>query len=219
MLITHLGHSAVLVETENARILIDPGNFSDTWHGLTDLDAVLLTHQHPDHLDPQQLPALLTSNRGARVFAEPSILDKVVAGDLPSLGDAAEPLPADRQEAVGDVLITAVGGRHAVIHRDLPRIGNVGFLLSSEGQPTLFHPGDAYDTAPPGVDILAVPAYGPWAAMKETVDFVRAVGALEGFAIHEGLLNERGFALVFRRINEMTGTRLVDLRAGAAHQF
>jgi L-ascorbate metabolism protein UlaG (beta-lactamase superfamily) len=219
MLITHLGHSAVLVETENARILIDPGNFSDAWHGLADLDAVLLTHQHPDHLDPEQLPALLTANRGVRLFAEPSILDKVAAGDLPSLEAAAEALPADRQEAVGDVLITAVGGQHAVIHRDLPRIGNVGFLLSSEGQPTLFHPGDAYDTAPPGVDILAVPAYGPWAAIKETVDFVRAVGALEGFPIHEGLLNERGFALVFRRVNEMTGTRLVDLRGGTAHQF
>ena len=86
MLITHLGHSAVLVETENTRILIDPGNFSDAWHGLTDLDAVLLTHQHPDHLDPEQLPALLTANRGTRVFAEPSILDKVAAGDLPRLG-------------------------------------------------------------------------------------------------------------------------------------
>jgi hypothetical protein len=69
------------------------------------------------------------------------------------------------------------------------------------------------------VDILAVPAYGPWAAMKETVDFVRAVGALEGFPIHDGLLNERGFSLVFQRVNEMTGTRLVDLRGGTAHEF
>jgi L-ascorbate metabolism protein UlaG (beta-lactamase superfamily) len=219
MQITHLGHSTVLVETDDARILIDPGNFSSAWHGLTSLDAVLLTHQHPDHLDPEQLPGLLTANPGVRVFAEPSILDKVATGDLPSLGDAAEALAADRQEAVGDVLITAVGGQHAVIHRDLPRIGNVGYLLSSEGQPTLFHPGDAYDTAPPGVDVLAVPAYGPWAAMKETVDFVRAVGALEGFPIHDGLLNERGFNLVFKRVNEMTGTRLVDLRGGTAHQF
>ena len=41
MQITHLGHAAVLVETERARILIDPGNFSDRWHGITDLDAVL----------------------------------------------------------------------------------------------------------------------------------------------------------------------------------
>jgi L-ascorbate metabolism protein UlaG (beta-lactamase superfamily) len=95
MLITHLGHSAVLVETDNARILIDPGNLSDAWHRLTELDAVLITHQHPDHLDPQQLPSLLTANPGARVFAEPSVLEQVTAGDLPSLGDAAEALPAD----------------------------------------------------------------------------------------------------------------------------
>src|SRR5918992_4702003 len=102
MQITHLGHSAVLVETDDARILIDPGNFSDAWHGVTDLDAVLLTHQHPDHVDPEQLPALLTANAGVRVFAEPSILAKVGAGDLPRLGSAAEAFPADRQEAVGD---------------------------------------------------------------------------------------------------------------------
>ena len=55
--------------------------------------------------------------------------------------------------------------------------------------------------------------------MKETVDFVRAVGALEGFPIHDGLLNERGFGSVFNRVNEMTGTRLVDLRGGTPHQF
>ena len=129
MRITHLGHAAVLVETDAARILIDPGNFSDGWHGLTDLDAVLVTHQHPDHLDPQQLPALLAANPKVRVLAEPSILELVAAGKLPPLGDAAEALAPEAQEAVGDVLVAAVGGQHAVIHPDLPRFGNVGFVL------------------------------------------------------------------------------------------
>ena len=55
-----------------------------------------------------------------------------------------------------------------------------GLRATPEGQPTLFHPGDSFDTVPDGIDIIAVPAYGPWAAMKETIDFVRAVGALEG---------------------------------------
>lgn len=217
MRITHLGHAAVLVETDAARLLIDPGNFTDAWQGLTDLDAVLVTHQHPDHLDPETVPALLVANPAAKVWVEPSIA--AAAGDsLPEL-PRAEPLAPGDQATVGDLLVEAVGGEHAVIHRDLPRIGNVGFVLRSEGQPTFFHPGDSYATIPDRVDVLAMPAYGPWAAIKETVDFVRAVGALEGFPVHDGLLNERGFGLVFNRVTDMTGTRLVDLRGGTPHEF
>jgi len=218
MRIAHLGHSAVLVETEAARILLDPGNLSAGWHGLTDLDAILVTHAHPDHLDPEALPALVAANPAAKVVLEPSILQQVQSGTLPPLGDATALAP-DEQVAIGDVLVSAAGGRHAVIHRDIPVIGNVGYVLRSEGEPTFFHPGDAYDAVPSGVDVLAVPAYGPWAALKETIDFVRAVGALEGFPIHDELLNDRGRGLVRGRVDDMTSTRVVDLRGGATHTF
>ena len=116
------------------------GNFSDAWHSLTDLDAVLVTHQHPDHLDPQNLPALLAANPSAMVLVEPSILDLTNSGDLPSLGEDVVGLVPDSGATVGDVLVTAVGGQHAIIHRDIPRIGNVGYVLRSEGRTDSFPP-------------------------------------------------------------------------------
>jgi len=217
MRISHLGHAAVLVESDRSRILIDPGNLSSGWQGLTDLDAVLVTHVHPDHLDPQQVPQLLAANPDAKVYTESSVPDQLASSDV-DLG-TLHALAAGDELIVGDVVINVVGGLHAEIHRDIPRIGNVGYVLRVEGEPTLFHPGDSYAVAPDGVDVLAVPAYGPWAALKETVDFVRAVGALEGFPIHDELLNERGLGLVSGRVADMTGTRMVDLRGGVAHRF
>ncbi len=209
MQLTHLGHSTVLVETAGMRVLIDPGNISDAWHDLTDLDAILVTHLHPDHVDPEHAPALVAANPQARVLVEPGVIDAVPL-------ERAEPLTADTSVELGGLRVSAVGGLHAVIHRDIPRIGNVGLVVTGEGEPTFFHPGDSLATAPAGVDVLAVPSYGPWAAMKETVDFAREVGATQGFPIHDGLLNERGWGLVFSRVTDMTPCKLTDLRGKGA---
>lgn len=209
MRITHLGHSAVLVEVSGRRLLLDPGNFSDAWHSLTDLDAIVVTHQHPDHIDPEHVPALVAANPQARVYVEPQVAEKV-----PLTG--ARPLGADASVDLGGVTIAAVGGLHAVIHRDIPRIGNVGIVISASGEPTFFHPGDSLAEVPQGVDLVGIPAYGPWAALSETIDFVRAVGAPRGFLIHEGLLNDRGRGLIATRIPELTVTNLVTPTPGEA---
>lgn len=208
MKITQCGHSAVLVESAGVRVLVDPGNLSDAWHGLTGLDAILITHKHPDHVDPEHVGALLAANPDARVLVEPQVLDAV---DLAGRGEG---LAADASIQLGGLKVSAVGGTHAVIHRDIPLIGNVGLVLEAEGEPTLFHPGDSLATVPVGIDVLAIPAYGPWAAMKETIDFVRDVDAPQGFLIHDGLLNERGWKLASDRMADQTSTRVDDHRGG-----
>lgn len=212
MQITHLGHSAVLVDIDGTRILLDPGTFSDAWHGLTDLDAIIITHLHADHIDPTHVPALVAANPEARLIVEPSVPDTV---DLPT----AQRFPAESQTRIGPVLVHTVGGQHAVIHRDIPVIGNIGVVISAEGHPTLFHPGDSLAACPPGIDVLALPAMGPWAALKEHIDFTRTIGAPQGFPIHDGLINDRGWKLVVDRIEDMTETRLLDYRDQQAHSI
>ncbi|MFV0532071.1 MAG: MBL fold metallo-hydrolase [Cumulibacter sp.] len=205
MQITHLGHSAVLVESAGVRILIDPGAFSAGWHSLEGLDAVLVTHQHPDHIDPVHVPALLEANPDVRVIVEPSVSRVVELA-------RSEPLSAGGTTAIGSVTIEAVGGDHAIIHRDIPTIGNIGLLLKAEGEPTFFHPGDSLAACPPGVDVVAMPAMGPWAALKEHIDFARELAAPLGFGIHNALLNERGWGLMAGRVDAMSPTAVHDLR-------
>lgn len=206
MYLTHLGHACLLVETGGRRVLVDPGTFSTDWHGLTGLDAVLVTHVHPDHLDTNHVPALLDANPDAVVLAEPAAAEKV---------ERARPLTAgSSHELGGGLVLEAVGGRHAVIHADLDRIGNVGMLLRADGEPTLLHPGDSYEATPSGVDVLAVPVNAPWCAFAETVDFTRTVGAATLVPVHDALLSERGRGLYLRQLGALGSGELTDL-AGA----
>jgi L-ascorbate metabolism protein UlaG (beta-lactamase superfamily) len=212
MRLTHVGHSCIVVETGGTRVLIDPGTFADGWQTLTGLDAVLVTHTHPDHCDRDRLPTLLAANPDALVAAEPD-----VAAELSSVDRPVQPLSPGDSLAVGDARVTAVGGRHAVIHADIPRVGNIGVVIQAPGESSLFHPGDSYETVPQGVDILAAPLNAPWSAFKETVDFVRAISPRLAFPIHDGLLNDRGRALYLRQLTALGRTEVRDLAGASEH--
>lgn len=201
MEIMRLGHSTLLVETGGVRVLIDPGAFTDGWEEVEGLDVVVVTHRHVDHLDLARFPELLRRNPQARVLLEPETFRAAQV-------ERAEPLEAGRIETIGELILEAVGGEHAVVHRDIPMVGNIGLVLASEGEPRLFHPGDSLAEVPAGIDVMAVPAYGPWAALKETVDWAAAVGAPTSFFIHDGLLNDRGRGLIRDRIRDLVDTDL-----------
>ncbi|GAA4964742.1 MBL fold metallo-hydrolase [Kineococcus glutinatus] len=214
MRITHLGHACLLVETAGTRLLLDPGVFSAGFEDLTGLDAVLITHQHPDHVDPARLGPLLERNPGAAVHAEAQTAEQLAGQGL----TAAAVRPGEVLE-LGGARVEAVGGEHAVIHDDIPRVGNVGLLVRAPGEPVLLHPGDSYGTAPEGVDVLAVPLNAPWAALKETVDFVRAVGARVAVPVHDSLLQPHGRGMYVRHVGNLGGAEVRDLAETGPGEF
>jgi L-ascorbate metabolism protein UlaG (beta-lactamase superfamily) len=216
MRITHLGHACLLVETADRRLLIDPGSWSDAAFEQRDLDAVLVTHQHADHLDVERLPDLLRANPGARVVTDPD-----TAAQLGDRGVEVQPLRGGDEVSLGGVTVTGVGDLHAVIHDDIPRIHNTGLRVSADGEPTLLHPGDALDADTSGVDVLAFPLSAPWARSREMTAFLRDAAAPHAVPVHDGLLNSRGRTLYLTQARNLgcADTQIHDLADGRPGDF
>jgi L-ascorbate metabolism protein UlaG (beta-lactamase superfamily) len=186
MELTKHGHACVVLSEGDRRLVLDPGIFTDP-AALRGATAVLITHEHPDHFAPEPLRAALDADPALEVWTNRS-----VAGQLEGLGGRVHVVGDGDAVTVAGFDVTVHGELHEIIHPEIPRVGNVGFLV--EG--TVFHPGDALTVPAEPVGTLLLPVHAPWSKMSEVIDYVRAVDADQAFAVHDGLLNDSGLGLV-----------------------
>lgn len=189
MRITKFGHACVRLEAPGGGVVVlDPGCFSEV-EALDGADAVLLTHEHADHVHPDHLrrsdAPIWTIGAVARALREqaPDVAERVTVVR-----------PGDRLEVAG-TSVEVVGDKHAVIHPDYDRFDNSGYVVEAGGT-SVFHPGDALTVPGRAVDVLLAPVSAPWLKVAEAVDFVRAVGAPTALGIHDKVYSDVGVAMV-----------------------
>jgi L-ascorbate metabolism protein UlaG (beta-lactamase superfamily) len=181
MQFVHFGHSCVLAESGSTRVLFDPGTFSQGFEDVRELDAILITHQHPDHLDVPRLVELAKANPKAQLIVDPASAQDVVGAGL-----AARTVRPGESFKIGDTRVDAVGGNHAIIHPEVPVPPNVGYVLDDGA---FYHPGDSFFRPEQTVDVLGMPTAAPWQKLSEAVDFLRVVKARVALPIHEAVVS------------------------------
>lgn len=210
MRLTKYSHSCVRIEHEGSVVVIDPGTFSER-AALDGVDAVLITHEHADHVDVDGLADTLGVRPAVEIYTHPDVA-KLLSG-LP--GVVQEVVAGDAFTAAG-LQVRAYGGLHAEIHRDIPRVSNLGFLIDGDGPGgAVYHPGDSFDV--PGeaeVETLFVPVSGPWLKLAEAIEFVRKVRPRRAFALHDGLYNEIGLRITDRHLTNLSGAEYARLAPG-----
>lgn len=192
MRLTKLGHACIRVEHEGVTVVVDPGVFTDA-EAVDGADAVLITHEHPDHYLADHLRAT-----DASIWTIEAVARQIRA-DAPDVAERVTVVSPEESFDVG-LPVRAVGELHAVIHPELPRFDNSGYVLTV-GESRIYHPGDAL--TPPGeqVDLLCVPVSAPWLKASEGIDFAREVRAPRNLAIHDRVYSEAGLGIVDGHMN------------------
>lgn len=161
-----LGHSTVLLEVDGARLLTDPLLRPWVLHlrraaplvaeGALDLDAVLISHLHYDHLD---LPSLQRLDRGVTV-----VVPRGAGGLVRGRGfSSVEEVEAGDSTRVGAAVVRATRAEHGSSRALGARSDALGYVV--EGSRRVYFPGDT-DLFPemaelaPGLDLALVPIWG-----------------------------------------------------------
>lgn len=192
MQLTKQGHACVTVDKDGRRIVLDPGELTPV-DATVGAEAILITHEHFDHFSERRVREACQRDPGLRVYT-----CAAVAAKLDGLGPAVQVVGAGDAVDVAGFGVQVHGQWHAVLHPDIPRITNVGFLLDG----SLFHPGDALTVPGVPVGTLLLPVHAPWSRTGQLIDWVREVGPRHTLAIHDGLLNDTGLTVVGTLLGE-----------------
>ncbi|MFA6227070.1 MAG: MBL fold metallo-hydrolase [Candidatus Paceibacterota bacterium] len=179
MKITKLGHCCLLIETRGKRILTDPGSYTvEAQSKLKDIDCVLFTHEHQDHCHIESLKIILKNNPQAIIYANDSVSELLNKENIKNIT-----VKNGQAFSVGEVVVTGIGEKHAMMHSLIPISSNTGYFVDN----LLWYPGDAFTDPKREVKILALPVSGPWMKIGDALDYAILIKPKVCFPVHDAI--------------------------------
>ena len=187
MRITKYIHSCLLIEKGSDRLLFDPGHFSFVEGRVKPSDfqniaAIVLTHNHPDHIDDDALEEITDNNPHAVVLANSEIAAKLSEKEI-----AAEIFESGERIVKSFVLQAFDAPHEAILADELPQ--NTAYLIDDQ----MLHPGDSLSKNLDhlrGTKILCLPMTAPWETELQTFEFAKKMQPQFVVPIHDGYVKD-----------------------------
>lgn len=182
MRITKYLHSCLVFELDGHKLLFDPGKFSFAEGDVTpemfaDVNSIIITHTHPDHLDTDHLKKIVALSK-ATVYAN------IEVGTAIQKEGIYYSLIEDGIYNIGPFKLEAI----SVIHEpllDSPIPQMTGFIINNK----VLHPVDSMHEnlhKYKGIELLIMVTMAPFANELRIAGFADAIQPKQILPVHDG---------------------------------
>lgn len=192
-------HSCLLVQEAGKVILIDPGNYTAQEHALNidtinQLDAIVITHEHPDHMDIPTIKTLIAKFPDVKIFSNLSVKD--ILGD-----EKIEVLTSGNEY----VQMSPVPHEKIWFGSPVPNI-----MATLFGRFTT--PGDSHSFKIQ-TEILALPVQAPWGSTTRAVELAIELKPKVIIPIHDWHWRDEARKGMYQRLKEYFAQNGIDFKA------
>jgi L-ascorbate metabolism protein UlaG (beta-lactamase superfamily) len=206
--IRRLADSCLKITTDSGSTLLDPGSFTYD-SGPVDLDTigdvqrVLITHEHDDHVKPEFVRWLVDRGADVTVHSNQAVADLL---------------------APHDIEVTTAGidrvSFEDVLHETTP-LGTAPPNRAFTVDGVFTHPGDSYQPSH-CAEVLGLPLLTPWGSTHQSMEFARRLGPRQAVPLHDFYLSEAGRDWIYgmaKRVLAVSDIELVPLAWGESYSL
>lgn len=206
MKLTKFDHSCIVAEKAGWKIVCDPVEFTTPLPEMDNVTAIIITHKHADHLQPERIGAILDRNPEAQILTVADAVEEFDQATVVKAGDEIE---------LGGFKLRFFGKDHGEIVPGEVPCDNIGVVIDE----LIVNPGDSFDM-PEGLEqpeVLLVPSVAPWCEMADSMQYIATVRPKIAVPVHNALLSDFGNGVYnnwLRQACEKAGGQFAPLSGG-----